>query len=65
MNGLGASRVIDAHLHIWPEPRPVRPYPWTPDPHPVEALLPVLARLSHTITTATDPRPNSQRERAP
>lgn len=43
MNGLGASRVIDAHLHIWPEPRPVRPYPWTPDPHPVEALLPVLS----------------------
>lgn len=31
----------------------------------LQALLPVLARLSHTITTATDPRPKSQRERAP
>jgi hypothetical protein len=31
----------------------------------LQALLPVLARLSHTITTATDPRPKSQRVRAP
>lgn len=41
-NGLGVSRVVDAHLHIWPEPRPERPYPWTPDPHLIEDLLPVL-----------------------
>ena len=36
------SRVVDAHVHLWPVSRPERPYPWTPDPHPVEALLPVL-----------------------
>lgn len=42
MNPLGVARVIDAHLHMWPVPRPDRPYPWTPDPHPAEALIPVL-----------------------
>lgn len=46
MNSLGVERVLDAHLHVWSVPRPRRPYPWTPDPHPVEALLPVLNECS-------------------
>lgn len=37
-----AGSIVDAHLHIWPEPRPQRPYPWTPDPHRLEDLTPVL-----------------------
>lgn len=38
------SRIVDSHVHIWPDPQPGRPYPWPaqPDPNPVEALLPVL-----------------------
>lgn len=44
MVALPVSRIIDAHLHVWPEPRPERPYPWTPDPHLIEDLLPVLDR---------------------
>lgn len=42
MPALGTTRTVDSHLHIWPDPRPDRPYPWTPDPHPMEALRPVL-----------------------
>lgn len=46
--------IVDAHVHIWPDPRPARPYPWTPDPHPVEVLLPVLdasgVRLAVQVT---------------
>ena len=44
MAQLPVSRIVDAHLHVWPEPRPERPYPWTPDPHLLEDLLPVLDR---------------------
>jgi predicted TIM-barrel fold metal-dependent hydrolase len=33
---------IDGHLHVWEGRHPDRPYPWTPDPFPAEALLPVL-----------------------
>lgn len=44
MNALGVASIVDAHLHIWPEARPQRPYPWTPDPHLVEDLLPILDR---------------------
>jgi hypothetical protein len=31
----------------------------------LQALLPVLARLSHTITTATDPRQSPPRQQPP
>jgi L-fuconolactonase len=33
---------IDAHLHVWQDPYPDRPYPWTPDPFPAESMLPLL-----------------------
>lgn len=35
---------IDGHLHVWGEPFPGRPFPWTPDPFPVEDLWPLLHR---------------------
>ena len=37
-------RILDSHVHVWPNAQPGRPYPWpsAPDPHPAEALLPVL-----------------------
>jgi predicted TIM-barrel fold metal-dependent hydrolase len=44
VNTLGVTSIVDAHLHVWPEKRPERPYPWTPDPHLVEDVLPVLER---------------------
>lgn len=44
MAQLPVTRIVDAHLHVWPDPRPERPYPWTPDPHPLEDLVPVLNR---------------------
>jgi len=33
---------IDAHLHVWQNAYPDRPYPWTPDPFTAEDLLPLL-----------------------
>ena len=45
MNNLELTKIIDSHIHMWPVSKPERPYPWTPDPHPVEALLPVLNEI--------------------
>lgn len=42
MATLPTHGIVDAHLHVWPDSHPDRPYPWTVDPHPVEDLLPVL-----------------------
>lgn len=34
--------IVDAHMHVWEGLHPDRVHTWTPDPHPVEDLLPVL-----------------------
>lgn len=34
--------VIDCHFHLWDEPFPQRPFPWTPDPFPASEMLSVL-----------------------
>ncbi len=50
-------RIVDSHVHIWPDPQPGRPYPWpaAPDPHPVEALLPVLDAVGVTAAVQVTP----------
>jgi predicted TIM-barrel fold metal-dependent hydrolase len=37
-------RVVDSHMHIWPEALAGREFPWPPEPnpHPIEDLLPIL-----------------------
>lgn len=35
---------IDGHFHVWDASFPDRPFPWTPDPFPVEEMTAVLDR---------------------
>jgi len=52
---LAPMPIVDTHVHIWPDPRPERPYPWTPDPHPIEVLVPLLE--SAGVSTAVQVTP--------
>lgn len=50
-------RIVDSHLHVWPDPQPGRPYPWPvqPDPNPVESLLPILAATGVSVAIQVTP----------
>lgn len=49
------SRIVDVHVHVWDESYPDRPYPWTPDPHPLTALLPVLDEAGVDVAVQVTP----------
>lgn len=36
--------VIDAHFHLWDVPFPQRPFPYTPDPFPLDAMVELMER---------------------
>lgn len=38
-DGPAGPAVIDCHFHVWNEPFPGRPFPWTPDPFPAAEML--------------------------
>lgn len=51
----GGPTIIDGHFHVWGEPFPQRPFPWTPDPFPASDLLALLDQ--HGVTGGVDVTP--------
>jgi L-fuconolactonase len=50
-----AAAPIDCHFHVWGEPFPHRPFPWTPDPCTVDDVLEVFDR--HNVAAGFDVTP--------